>query len=46
MTAAEPCRHPGTLSVSGQPGLWWCPTCDTHLIETPDGTLTELEDRT
>lgn len=30
------CEHPATLTVTGRPGVRWCPTCGTTIL--PDGT--------
>lgn len=33
----SPCSHPATLTVTGRPGVRWCPSCGTTLL--PDGTV-------
>lgn len=39
MVDPSACRHPGTISVARQPGVWECVTCGALLREQPDGTL-------
>lgn len=38
--SAQPCQHPATLSVTGRPGVRFCPTCGAHLTRHDDGTTT------
>jgi hypothetical protein len=33
----KPCTHVATLTMTGRPGVRWCPTCGATIH--PDGTI-------